>query len=398
MKLTAAAIKTLALPPGSIDKTFWDDDLGGFGVRLREGGAARYVVQYDIGGKSKRFTLGTTAMLDIGSARIKAKDLLASVRLGGDPAAAKHEARTKAKETFGAILPRYLTVQQRERRPRSFKELQRHLCKYARPLHSRSIASIDRRAISSLVATISERNGPSAAINAHGSLSGYFSWLMREGLIEANPILFSNKPKAGPARDRVPTEVELRTLWNALGDDDYGDIVKLLIYTAARRNEIGDLRWDEVDLDNAMIEISGVRMKNARPHLIPLSEPALAILKRHSHNGRDFVFGHGGRGFQGWSWRRKDLDARIAGPRQDWVLHDLRRLASTTLHETLKVQPHIVERVLAHVGHQSGIAGTYNKAEYIDEKRRALERWADHVDAIVTGKRKSGAVVNLRKR
>src|SRR5262245_66621988 len=106
MKLTTTTIKTLALPAGTRDKTFFDDSLGGFGLRLREGGAARWIVQYDLGGKTKRVTLGTTAMLDLGAARAKAKDKLAAVRLGGDPAAEKRQARERASESFGALLAR----------------------------------------------------------------------------------------------------------------------------------------------------------------------------------------------------------------------------------------------------------------------------------------------------
>ena len=396
MKLTATTIRALALPPGATDKTFFDSDLGGFGLRMRATGSHRWIVQYDIGGKTRRVTLGTTALLDVGTARAKAKDLLAAVRLGGDPASEKREARAKAAETFGAILPRYLAAQQRKRRPRSFKELERHLVKYAKPLHPRALTSIDRRAISSLIAAIAENNGAGAARNCHGSMSGYFGWLMRDGMIEANPMPYTNKPEPRPARDRLIGDGELRTLWTALGDDDYSDIVRLMIYTAARRDEIGGLRWDEVDLDRALIEIPAARMKNGRPHLIPLSGPALAILKRRERNGREHVFGQGARGFQGWSWRRKDLDARIAGPRPTWTLHDLRRLASTTMHEKLGVAPHIVEAVLAHVGHQSGIAGTYNKASYAVEKRRALEKWADYVDEVVSGKTRKAKVVRLR--
>ena len=108
MRLTTTTVKTLTLPIGVRDKTYFDSDLGGFGLRLREGGAARWVVQYDLGGKTKRVTLGTTAMLDLGAARTKARDLLASVRLGGDPAAEKRQAHARAAETFAALLMRYL--------------------------------------------------------------------------------------------------------------------------------------------------------------------------------------------------------------------------------------------------------------------------------------------------
>jgi integrase len=398
MKLTTSTIKALALPPGVSDKTYFDDEIGGFGLRLRAGGAARWVIQYDVGSRTKRVTLGTTSLLDISTARAKAKDLLASVRLGADPASEKRAARAKAAETFGAMLPRYLDKQRSERRPRSFQELERHLCKYAKPLHPRAVTSIDRRALSGLIASIAEKSGPTSAICCHASLSGYFSWLAREGVIDQNPVAFTNKPEARPARDRLITDEELCTIWAALDDDDYSDIIRLMIYTAARRNEIGGLRWAEINFDEALIEIPAARMKNNRPHLIPLSEPALAILRRRERNGREHVFGRGASGFGGggWSTRRKDLDARIAGKRPTWVLHDLRRLASTVMHEQLGIAPHVVESVLAHVGHQSGIAGTYNKASYAIEKRRALDRWADFVDEAVSGKPKKAKVVRLR--
>jgi integrase len=395
MKLTTTSIKKLVLPPGVADRIFFDDDVGGFGVRLRAGGSATYIVQYDLGGKSRRVTLGATTLLDLGAARTKAKDLLAQVRLGNDPAADKRTRRAQAAETFEASLRRYFIVQQSAVRQSTFKQIERRLTKLARSLHPLPLATLDRRTISSLLSSVADTNGPTAAANLHSSLSGYFRWLIGEGLLDDNPLLHANKPKPHPPRDRLLTEDELRTLWAALGNDDYDDIVKLLIYTAARRSEIGDLIWDEIDLDRAMIELPAARMKNGKPHLIPLSAPALSILSKRQRNGRDHVFGQ--RGFQDWSRSRAALDNVIGGERPTWVLHGLRRLASTVMHDKLGIPPHIVERVLAHVGHQSGVAGTYNKAEYAVEKRRALERWADYVDAVVTGQPTSARVVQLRK-
>jgi integrase len=407
MKLTATSIKTLTLPPGVKDKTFWDD-VGGFGLRLREGGAARWIVQYDLGGKTKRVTLGTTALLDLGAARTKARDLLASVRLGGDPAAEKRQAHARAAETFGALLgARYLSHKQAQLKAgsRSFKEVERHLVRYARSLHARPLAAIDRRTIAALVATIASKNGPTAANCMLGSLSGYFGWLIREGLInDVNPASYVNKAAAKKSRERVLTAEEFRAIWNALGDSDYADIFRLLALTGARKSEIGGLRWDEIKDDE--IELPASRCKNNRPHVIPLTAPALAILEARPRNGREFVFGYG-QGFTGWAWSKRALDERIAANRKaagiktpmiPWVLHDLRRFFSTVAHDQLGVAPHIVEAALGHIAaFKSGVAGVYNKADYLDERRRALEKWAAFLDEIVTGKRPTAKVVRLRK-
>jgi integrase len=409
MKLTTTTIKTLTLPPGMSDKTFFDDDLPGFGLRLRDGGSRKWIVQYDFGGKTRKFTLGAVAAVDLGEARKRAKDILAARTLGRDPVAEKLEARARAGETFGALLPRYLAHKAAQVRPRSLKEIERHLLKYARPLHARPVAAIDRRAVAALVATLADKSGPVAANNAHASLSGYFDWLLRAGLIDgANPVSLVNKPPQTKGRDRVISDGELCEIWSELGDDDYGAIVKLLAYTAARKTEIGNLTWDEVDFEAEEIRLPASRTKGKRPHIIPLALAPLAILKARQDNGRALVFGRGEQsGFQGWPRCKAALDARIAAARKaagvtepmpGWVLHDLRRYFSTVAHDRLGIPPHIVEACLAHIGHQSGVAGTYNKAIYLNERRRALERWADYLDSAVTGSRRSSAVVNLRKR
>ena len=188
MKLDRATLATLTLPPGKSDHKVFDERLPSHGVRFRhphDQSKWRWITQYDdLGGATKMLTHGPVSLIEPAAAFKRSRDLLASVRLGGDPASEKREARDRAKETFGSTLPSYLTHMRGERRPRSFKELERHLMKHARPLHSRALVGIDRRALSGLVATIAENNGPQVAINVHGSLSGYFAWLMRAGLIE----------------------------------------------------------------------------------------------------------------------------------------------------------------------------------------------------------------------
>jgi len=259
------------------------------------------------------------------------------------------------------------------------------------------VAAILRRDIAALMSTIASRNGATAANCMLGSLSGYFTWLIREGLIEgANPAAYVNKAVASKSRDRVIAPEEFRTIWSALGDSDYADVFRILVYTAARKTEIGSLRWSEIDFDAAEIRLPGARTKNGKPHVIPLSAPALTILKARPQNGRDFVFGYG-KGFTGWAWAKAALDERT-GPLEPWVLHDLRRFFSTNAHDKLGVPPHIVEACLGHVsGFKSGVSGVYNKATYLDERRRALEKWAAFLEGIIAGKQPTAKVVRLRK-
>jgi integrase len=386
MRLTAAAIRTAKPPPGRADHVYFDDDLPGFGLRVRASGAKAWMVQYAIGGRTRRMTLGSPTVLDVGKARSLARDLLARARIGQDPASEKAAAREKAAEMFGALLPRFLERQRARMKPRSYQETERHLLAHARPLHGLPIDTITRRTIATRLAAIEKGSGPAASNRARASLSAFFMWLAREGYAEANPVAFTNKAVENGSRERVLADKELAAVWGAAGDGQHGAIVKLLMLTGARRDEIASLRWSEIDFDAATITLPPARTKNKREHVIPLSPQALDILKAQERDReRDHVFGRGiDRGFQDWSGSKQDLDARLvaAGHTFDWHLHDFRRSLSTALHERFGVSPHVVEALLGHVGaYKSGVRGVYNKAIYLDERRRALERWAAHIEA-----------------
>ena len=247
MKLTNASIRALALPPGVSEKTYFDGSLASFGVRVRASGHRSFVVQYKIGRKHRRIVLGQVGELDLGKARSAAKDVIARVRLGADPAAEKIEARQKTSSTFGALPPRYLVHTRARLKPRSYDEVARHLEGHARPFHNRAIENVDRRTIAIRLAEITESSGPSAANRTRSSLITYFDWLLREGLLEgANPASYTNQAVEGGARSRLLADSELRQIWSALGDDQHSTIVRLLILLGARRREIGDLHWSEI--------------------------------------------------------------------------------------------------------------------------------------------------------
>ncbi|MEI7876008.1 MAG: site-specific integrase, partial [Alphaproteobacteria bacterium] len=163
---------------------------------------------------------------------------------------------------------------------------------------------------------------------------------------------------------------------------DYGRVVRLLVLTGCRRDEIGSLRWSEINRDARLIALPGERTKNSRPHDVPLSDAALGVLDSAPRRvNRDFVFGEGKGGFSGWSKAKAELDARL--PMKPWTLHDLRRTAATRMAD-VGIQPHVIEAVLNHVsGHKAGVAGIYNRSAYEKEKHAALDALSNYIKVIV---------------
>jgi integrase len=409
MKLTKAAIARLKLPQGKTDAIYFDDELRGFGLRLRAGGKRVWVVQYRIGLKQRRATLGDVHKLDADAARKQAKDRLAKVTLGGDPQRDKAEARAKATETLETAIENYLAYKKPTLRERSYKGVERYLTQtYWKTLHELPIHEIKRGDVAAQLTQISTKHGTTVAVQARVALSGLFAWAMGEGFaIEANPVIGTNKPPEPESRDRVLSDGELAEVWKACADDDYGRIVKLLVLTGARREEIGGLRWQEINIERAVLNLPADRTKNGLPHTIPLSPLALSIVGAVARrDGRDHVFGDGprrggdvARGFQGWARAktavdRRILDARLKGaakskgavqPMAPWRVHDLRRSCATGMAD-LGVLPHVIEATLNHItGHKAGVAGIYNHARYDGEMRAALVLWADHVNSLVQG-------------
>ena len=404
MKLTQKVISGLSLPPGSREAIFFDDDLPGFGLRIRQGGSRNWVYQYKLGPKHRRITLGSLNAVSPLKARERAGELHAMVRLGRDPAGEKAEARTRAAETFEASLRPFLARQKARLKHRSYLETERYLLSVFKPLHGLSLAKIERRTVASRLAEIAASSGPVAADRARAALSAFFTWAMREGLADGNPVIGTNRASGGGARDRVLSDAELREIWNALQDDQYGRIVRLLILTGQRREEIGGLQEAEVDFDGGLLKLPAERTKNNRAHDVPLSARARAILQEQPRRaGRDLIFGEGEGAFQGWGRAKRALDGRILAARRAtakeagtdlrkvkpmpaWRLHDLRRTVATRMAD-LGVQPHVIEAVLNHIsGHKAGVAGVYNRSTYIAEKTAALALWAEHVIALMEGR------------
>lgn len=246
-----------------------------------------------------------------------------------------------------------------------------------------------RADVATRLRSISQESGHVTADRARASLSAMINWSIREGMVEHNPVLATNKYAGRVERDRVLSDSELGEIWAACLDDDYGNIVKLLMLLPARRQEIADLAWQELDLAKQVWTLPPTRSKNNRSHAMPLGDIAWSILHAvRSRGGRDLLFGRSRGGFSGWSKSKAALDARILTNRLmtnamsqplAWRLHDLRRTCATRLAE-LGVPPHVIEALLNHIsGHKSGVAGVYNRATYEPDKKNALTRWETHL-------------------
>jgi integrase len=312
MKLTNKSADSIKLEKGRAERIVFDDDVPGFGLRLREGGSRTWVYQYRIGSKQRRMVLGSAKSVPLGLARENAGKLEARVKLGGDPAMDKETTRRDAENTVGALVDQYLKARKSEWKPRSEAEITRHLAKHAKPLHRTPIGAVGQRNIANLLNDIAKDAGNVTANRVRASLCAFFSWVIREGirLPEGNVASLTNK-REEKSRERVLTDAELKRIWKSCLDDDYGAVLKLLMLTGQRANEIAELRWDEVH--DEQILLPAERTKNGRSHIIALSEPAKAILAKFPSKDRTYVFGRDNTGFKGWSKAKEKIDSRIAG-------------------------------------------------------------------------------------
>lgn len=379
MRFTRTSISNLKLSSNKKDyEICWDDTLPGFGVRINPTNKV-WVVQYRVKGKSRRHTLGRVDTISLDAARETARNLLARVQLGADPHEDKRQQDKRRSISFKLVSERYLAGAKNRLKPRSYQEVFRHLNTHAAPFQDRPIVDLNRASVSALLEDVAKTRGPIASNRVRASLSALFTYALSMGFADLNPVSATIKFGDEIQRDRVLENQELARIWRSCIDNDHGRIVKLLLLTAQRREEVGGMRWSELKLQDNLWIIPGERTKNRRTHEVPLSTMAIDILASTPRTlNQDHVFGSRATGFSGWSKAKIELDERIAGDQTsfDWRLHDLRRTAATGM-ASLNIQPHIIEAVLNHIsGHRAGVAGIYNRASYRKEKQAALSLWS----------------------
>jgi integrase len=401
MKFTQTNVKKLKQTPGKTDETVWDEGMQGFGIRFRNGGAGVYVIQYSVNGRQGKIGLGKVSQVALDDAQTEAKQQFAMIARNVDPALERSKQIAKSGEKFGEKINGFFAhLEEKNRSPSYVGDAKRNLERYMTNLHRYGIGDITRALIAAELDKIQEQHGYRQAGLARSHIHRFYEWAFGKGWVEINPAAGTEK-RPSERRDRVLDPAELLAIWDATDSDgDFDKIVRLLMLTGARGAQIGSLnRKNELKLDERLCDFipphvrekrgqDGAdrgKTKNKERFWLALSNRAAAILETTTPRiGSDFVFGTGEGGFSGWSTAKDRLDAKLGDKVDQWTFHDFRRTFNTLGQRDCKIPPWVADVCLHHVGEaKKGIKRTYNHADYIDEKRDAMEKWGSYIDSLV---------------
>lgn len=432
------SVDDLPTPIGPGRAYLWDTKLTGFGVMVTPKGVKSYIVQYRIGGRgqpTRRYTIGRHGNVNAAQARIRAREILDMVWRRVDPVdadrakiAERNQARVASEAEqavasrlgFSVFADRFIEKYAKVQQERSWRETDGIVRRDLKPAFGdKPLTAIRDHEITELLDEIGERS-PSAALKAYKALRLIFAFASdkerRYFKAGASPMLGIKPPSKATTRQRTLTDSELRLAWIAAGSLGwpFGPIVRLLILTMQRRDEVGGLVWGELDIDGAAWVIPGERTKNRNTHFVPLAAAVVTILRElpriKSKPGLLFTT-TGDTPVSGFSKVKARLDKlmqanmraeAIEGGMDEseakgltippWTFHDLRRTGATGC-QRLGVKIEVTEAVLNHVsGTTSDLVGVYQTYKYADEKRAALDVWARHVLAVVSGQSANNVV------
>ena len=366
----------------------WDARVPGLGVRVSKSGTKTFVLMFRHRGLKRRMTLGRYPQLTLSDARDKAINALREVTAGSDPIL-----RTRRDADlpfqFAAAVDSYVERHcKAHNRASTARESERSLRKhFVRRWGRRDVRDIDPRHINEILDTLVAAGTPSEANHALGIIKTFFRWCVDRQMLAVSPCQTIRKPAKHNSRSRTLTAAEISNVWSAFGAVGYpfGDMAKLLLITAQRRGEVAEMCWSQLDPDRKTWTIPATLAKNGREHVVPLSITATDLIARLPRISETRVFpahGNDANAISGFTRAKRRIDA--ACEVYGWTLHDLRRTAATHMAE-LGVAPHVIERILNHAtGTLGGVAGIYNRFQYLPEMRAALELWASEIEKMAS--------------
>lgn len=342
MRLTDLAIKRLPVPEKG-QKAYFERN--GFGIRVSQGGSKSFILMY--GSRRQIKTLGKYPAISLKEARVAAQRFQTTIDPSYGPIAVN-----EAKAAF-------LKHCEAHNRPRTVNDYRRLL---KRHLPAGQLQELDRRRLLSVLEDL--RSTPGEQAHATTVFNIFLNWCVSRGYISFNPISGVKKLGRIEKRDRVLSGEEIKTIW-PYDDPPFTDIVKALLLTGQRRGEVVGLQQDWIAFDSFRLPANFT--KNHREHIVPFGDFARPYIKPYRFNG--------------WGKSKRRMDEKINIPH--WTLHDLRRTYAT-VHAELGTPIHITEKLLNHVsGSLAGVAGIYNRHNYLDEMRAAQETYERHIATLV---------------
>ena len=373
-KLVSKALTDLAVRKARPkDKRYdlYDAALRGFGVRVSTSGTKVWFVMRRVNGRMVRYSLGRYPEYSLTQARAASAAALKQMTEGEHPRAAKTA-------IFEDVFEEWLTRDQAKNR--SVVDVRNVMTKHALPVfRGRSIDTIRKSDVLRLMDKIVDSGSPVQANRVLAYLRRLFNWCAERDLIANTPTAGIKAPAKEVTRERVLSIDELNNLLGAAQRIGYpwGPLVEMLVYTGQRLDEVAQTSWDEVDLDSQVWALSGSRTKNGRPHVVDLSDLAISTIRALPQvDGQAWLFSSSGRGpVKGFSKAKAKLDEESGV--SNWTFHDLRRTFATFTTDKLNISPVVIDKVLNHAsGAVKGIAAVYQRGEYLDQRKTAMDAWA----------------------
>jgi integrase len=395
IKLTQRSVEAITCPPGKKDALLFDGELRGFGLRVTKGGGKIFLAQYTTGGRKRRVALGPFGVVTVEQARKAAQAVLGEAASGGDPFAARkaklQAARANKAEseyTLRVMVKAWSDAREGDRRPSYLREAVACLSRNLSMWQDRAAGSITLAEAVRALDTIKAEKGAVAANRTLAYARAAYGWAVKRQHLTLNPLRGIERPGRETPRERVLAPEELGAIWRAcstLGPTLSG-FVRVLLLTMQRRAEVASMRWSELDYaeDPAVWTLPGERSKNGRPHVVHLSEPVRAIVRDMPRlNSNPFVFGgRGNNPIKAFNYAKAEIETALiaAGvPVSNWRFHDFRRAGVTAL-AGMGFPPHVCDRLLNHVtGAITGVAAVYQRAQFLAERKAALDAWAVYV-------------------
>ena len=397
MKLTARAVETAK--PAAVRREIPDALMPSLYLVVQPSGTKSWAVRYRHKGTTRKFTLGSHPAVDLKTARALAGKALRAAAEGRDPGQEKAQARAARADTIDRAVAQFIERHcKRKNRPRTAQETERLFRLHVMPRwRGRAVSSITRRDVLDVLDRVVDAGAPIAA-NRVSATRKLFNWLVARDVIATSPCAGVKPPTDERSRDRVLDDKELRAVWLAAEEIGwpFGAMVKVLVLTGQRRDEVARMEWSEIDLGDKLWTLPRERVKNDEKHEVPLSDTAVAVLKSVPRiAGSRYVFTTNGKApSSGYSKGKRRLDALLSDM-PPWRLHDLRRTTASGMAR-LGINLPVIEKVLNHAsGSFAGIVGVYQKHEFSQEKRHALDAWGAFVAGLAGDKARKN-VVRLR--